>query len=114
MHQPYFVRHNTSSRTFGRGKRSRVHCTGKPREPKAGDAGKKMLGKMAQESLGRACTVGAATGIAGAVWVWLESRLDYMFFVLCSDVQVQVLQLVQVAEKCNAAVSPHHRPQQQS
>ena len=65
--QPYFVRHN--NKPFPQGRRG-VYSTGKQTGPIkifAGAAGKKMSGKMTQESLGRACGVGAATGIAGAV-----------------------------------------------
>lgn len=67
--QPYFVRHNNTRTQFRQGSR-RVYSTGKqggPRKSSAGAAGKKMFGKMTQESLGRACGVGAATGIAGTV-----------------------------------------------
>lgn len=86
--QLYFVRHNnTRTRNLFRRGSSRVYSTGKqggPRKSSDGAAGKKMFGKMTQESLGRACGFGAATGIAGTVHcLVLYSRFRH------SNVQVQ-------------------------
>lgn len=73
--QPYFARQN---KQFRQGNSSRVYSTRNQRGPRGSSsfragfagaaAGKEMFRKMmTQESLGRACGVGAATGLAGAV-----------------------------------------------